>query len=684
VNQPTDGLRGGARYALAWAALALINGLRILGQEWPAGGAEVRALHHAFDAGQLLAAGLGSWALASAWGRLTRDRAALHGVTLMVLLGLSLWVSGGLLVEDLRGPAERLAESRGWDGEGEPQPWLGLMVVAVAGLVPAAWGVGRLAARPGLRWLAVALALAVGVGHEAVLDGAYPAAHLILAWCAATFSGAALWGVAVPWRLPRAWLLSAPLAVGGAAALFVWPSNAVLMEMDQLDGAVLLPVVARAHIAAAGAPQIGLAATEQGFQPPTPPSGPPLMPPGAIVILITIDSLRADLLPRPDIAAQLPTLSALRVEGVDFAQARSTAAGTRLAMAGIFASRLWSQLPWTNPASGRPVIKNDPSPRLPELLNEVGVQTVQFISEFRALVDAAGLARGFSEAQVLRPPAGSGQDYALSPQMMNAAIERLRRQGPQPLFLYMHLMDPHSPYDAVTTDCEPFKCYLAELALVDRELARLQAAVEAAGLGPRTALIIGADHGEAFGQHGVKYHNGTLYEELVHVPLLFSIPGVKARRVTEPVTLLDLGPTILDLMGAATPNVFRGESLVPWLRGETVTHIRPIAIERKDVKAMVFEGRHKVILDRRKHREEIYDLRADPHELDNLRDRMGARGDALVAEVRAFYDAESTTRALIDQRRAEARAKRRRTRARKAKKKRILHDFKMPDAAPGG
>jgi arylsulfatase A-like enzyme len=172
---------------------------------------------------------------------------------------------------------------------------------------------------------------------------------------------------------------------------------------------------------------------------------------------------------------------------------------------------------------------------------------------------------------------------------------------------------------------------------VDAAIGALDDAIEAQGLRDRTMVIVVADHGEGFGEHGTKYHTMNVYEELIRVPLFISGPGIKPRRVTAPTTLVDLGPTLLDLYGVPTPSRFLGQSLVPFLRGENPKLTRPIAAERQGTRTLVL-GDTKVIVDSSRGREEIYDLAADPEEAVNLADSLGAEGQNLLALVELFFN----------------------------------------------
>jgi arylsulfatase A-like enzyme len=83
-----------------------------------------------------------------------------------------------------------------------------------------------------------------------------------------------------------------------------------------------------------------------------------------------------------------------------------------------------------------------------------------------------------------------------------------------------------------------------------------------------TAIVVTADHGESFGEHGNLYHGFSLYQTELHVPLFMYVPGVPPRRIGEPVSLLDIAPTILDLRRVPLPDAFTGKSLLPVLKGE--------------------------------------------------------------------------------------------------------------------
>jgi arylsulfatase A-like enzyme len=131
-------------------------------------------------------------------------------------------------------------------------------------------------------------------------------------------------------------------------------------------------------------------------------------------------------------------------------------------------------------------------------------------------------------------------------------------------------------------------------------------------------LIVASDHGEAFGEHGAKTHGTTLYDEVLRVPLLFWRPGIEPAVVHEMVTLIDLGPTILDAFSLPTSPHIMGQSLLPFISGKSPELTRPILAETRLIQAFVNQDRMKLIFDTRSGRKELYDLKKDPEEKTDL------------------------------------------------------------------
>jgi arylsulfatase A-like enzyme len=235
-----------------------------------------------------------------------------------------------------------------------------------------------------------------------------------------------------------------------------------------------------------------------------------------------------------------------------------------------------------------------------------------------------------------------GTVYAQAAQVIEPLLGRLQRAGKAPLFLYTHLMEAHAPYDRGSKTGSDHARYLSEVAIADREIGRVQALLEQR-FGDRWALFVSADHGEAFGEHQTYEHSKTLYQELVHVPLLAVGPRIPHRVVDQRVGLVDLGPTLLDLFGVDTPASFEGQSLVPLLAGQDVTLTRPLLSEGRLRRALTLPDGLKVIEDPRRKVVEVYDLAADPGETRNLFDLEPARADPALATLRQFFAVHAVT-----------------------------------------
>ncbi|MCC6552185.1 MAG: sulfatase [Polyangiaceae bacterium] len=596
---------------VAWALLGAVNAA-VIAATSEAPSARTRALHHLFDAGHLLAGGLAASAMVGAWARAP---APLRRRGLAALAALSAALGWALLQDDVRPRAAKLA------GGGASWPWALALALAISAGVPIAAAAGRALRRGALRIAAAGAGLVAAAANHFVLERDYPGVHLFVALAAAALLGSSLIGIELdhaPAPRPRLRLAAALLA---AATVVIAPPGGVLVEMLRRSGSVLAPFLARARAAAPrlGAPTPGGGA--RGARPGAPPTAPRLLPADGVVVLLTVDCLRADLLDGPG-ASRLPSLSRLAAEAARFTGARTPAPATMVALSSLFTGRYYSQLRWSAYRGDWEVFPHDdPSPRFPELLARAGVPTVA-IQGMDWMDPGAGVLRGFTEVIPVRPTAG--RVFATSAEAGEALRARLARHGAGPLFAYAHFLDAHAPYDLAGAEGSDLERYLGELALVDAEIGRITDAIDAAGLRERTALIVSADHGEAFGEHGARFHGVTLYEELVRVPLLVRAPGVAPRRVDAPVSLVDLGPTILDLAGLPAPGSFMGATLAPLLRGGAARPRRPVAMDSgRRMQARVFEDGFKVIRDLRRGTAELYDLAADPGESRNLYDDGG-------------------------------------------------------------
>ncbi len=249
------------------------------------------------------------------------------------------------------------------------------------------------------------------------------------------------------------------------------------------------------------------------------------------------------------------------------------------------------------------------------------------------------------------------------------ALRFLRRQPREPFFLWLYYMEPHAPYDPeqpfrplpgeITPERERYlrsledtlleaaspldltpteraalvSLYDGNIVEVDRLVGEVIAELDRQGLRERTLVVVMADHGEEFYDHGGYSHGGTLYQEILHIPFIFwgSPVRVSGRVVETPVAALDLLPTLAEVAGGSIPAEARGRSLLPALQGEEL-EARPIYSEGLfrppyDLQAVQYAG-YKLISSPSSHRAELYDLHHDPTEQVDLSlqepDRMAA------------------------------------------------------------
>ena len=196
-------------------------------------------------------------------------------------------------------------------------------------------------------------------------------------------------------------------------------------------------------------------------------------------------------------------------------------------------------------------------------------------------------------------------EYLDAARRTDQIVQFLDEEKPRRVFVWAHYFEPHEPYEphpghfaGARTSVER---YDGEVHFVDAEVARLVEQVRRTR--PHALVIIAADHGEEFGEHGGRYHGTTLYEEQVHVPLAFATldgGGLAAHRTEAPVGLVDVAPTILSLIGIVPSAKMRGRDLGPWLLPPPATPPAgahgPVFAEI-DQKKMIVDGDHKLVCD---------------------------------------------------------------------------------------
>ena len=354
------------------------------------------------------------------------------------------------------------------------------------------------------------------------------------------------------------------------------------------------------------------------------------------VLLITVDTLRPDRLGCYGArSVRTPAMDALAVQGARFenalAQVPVTFPSHTVILSGTYpmynGTRHYTS-PNLLPSIGL----------LPQAFERHGYDTAAFVSAF-VLNSSWGLNRGFQTYDDrFGPPQTGVRDPDKVERRADETVGHLlawfqarARQSatPRPFFVWLHLYDPHSPYDPP----EPFhsqyagRLYDGEVAYADSQLARLFDYLRKCGLYDRTLIVLLGDHGESLGEHGEDEHGFFIYNSTLHVPLIFKLPrGEGAPRVVRRlVGTIDVSPTILELLHLRDPlsRQFQGASLASDVLGKETATARPVYSETfypRD--SLGWSELQCLTTDHYKYiqapHSELYDLTKDPKEMRNL------------------------------------------------------------------
>jgi len=570
----------------------------------------------------------------------------------MSLRPLGAGIAGGLLAGAAVGAAEALASWFGAHGTGDLPPiaW----ALAVYGLIGAVGGLGAGLLAAILRTDGFGVALAgVGAGlgfvvarfriiRDVFLEQLPPGPLTLVAQLLGLLLTVVL--AVLVWRAlrgadaRRAWLTRPGVAAGLVAVLAVlWAGGARLIARPVAPAAP-----PRAATAPAGAPN---------------------------VLLVMVDTLRADRLGAYGHAdAKTPSIDGLATDGVRYAHTFSQASWTRPSVATI--------LTGLYPSSHGAVHKSDILPNrvdtVAELLARAGYYTVGFANNVN-VSPAFNFGQGFAEYRYLAPDLFFWADEAAAKLTLYNGLRLVRERflarrvdvhnyyqpaevvtdtaiawldspaaRSTPFFMFAHYMDPHDPYFVHPFNGEGYarvanpnppaavaekylQLYDGEIAYLDEHLGRLFADLKRRGLYDKTLIVLTADHGEEFHEHGGWWHGTTLYDEQIHVPLVVKPPHGGAGRVVEDLaTSLDIAPTILTAAAATVPPVMQGHPLP--LDG-TPPVARDSVFSEEDLEGNVLQSvrtrTSKLITanpgnPRGLQPEELYELKTDPGEQRSL------------------------------------------------------------------
>jgi len=284
------------------------------------------------------------------------------------------------------------------------------------------------------------------------------------------------------------------------------------------------------------------------------------------IILISIDTLRADHLPAYGYRdVKTPAIDALAADGVVFERAYAHAPLTRPSHAALLTGRLPNETGVRDEDAG--VKAGDRV--LAQMLRDRGYATAGIVSTSLLGADS-GLAQGFAtyDDDVASGPATGVRvrDGALSEALAEKWLDQSARSR---AFLFLQLNEPHAPYRAPATYAAQYAPYDAAIAYADEIVGRLIRYLKSHQLYDRSTIILLSDHGEGLGDHGEQEHGLLLHDEAIHVPLVVKQESNAnaGRRIKEIVQLIDVAPTVLDLVKAPRTSAIQGRSLKPLLDG---------------------------------------------------------------------------------------------------------------------
>lgn len=382
------------------------------------------------------------------------------------------------------------------------------------------------------------------------------------------------------------------------------------------------------------------------------------------VVVVTLDTTRADRIGAfGGTVVPTPSLDAMARDGVVFTTAVSQVPLTLPSHASMFTGKY----PASHGVRHNGVFRlRDDETTLAERLKEKGFATAAVIGAF-VLNSGYGVEQGFDAySDMPKDRYAGGRDQLYESQRtadeVNAEVFKWLDAKPDGrFFLWVHYYDPHAPYTPPETPGRALhgEAYDREISYMDHCFGDLIARLERDGILDDAILAVAGDHGESLGSHGELSHGVFLYEPAVHVPFFFRAPGLlpKGERVEAPVELVDLAPTVLDLLGMDPLAGAEGRSLAPLMQGKddglgrlvhAETFMPRIEFGWSELR-MIRDGRYKYI---QAPKPELYDLREDPAEATNLLSLDPERAAELAAALSGWVAATSSSTAATSAQRA--------------------------------
>lgn len=400
-------------------------------------------------------------------------------------------------------------------------------------------------------------------------------------------------------------------------------------------------------------------------------------------VLLTFDTLRADAL--GVYGGGLPTsaFNKFAEENIVFENSHSTAPWTIASMVSLFSSQFPSKLS-VGDSKDYYTIPDD-ADTFAEEMDKKGYKTAAFVGNY-LLRESSGILQGFDSAISLNHHTRTMNRFTLilpllettisycfpkpefnylmdsSKYLVQNTVDFIRGNSSKKFFLWVHFIDPHDPYNPPEefrknddgkrpwpvfapmdhslkvpqlTEMRMGKTLLdeserkyakdlydGEVIYMDKMLSEILDVFKEQEIYGRTVICVTSDHGEEFWEHGKYYHGQSLYEELVKVPLIISIPGIdSAKRIKETVSSIDVIPTFFDIAGLKIPDNFDGRSLMPYIKGEKEIAVKSVFCEETyyyEEKKAVIKDNLKLIVEINSGNAELYDLSANPGETEDI------------------------------------------------------------------
>ncbi len=477
-----------------------------------------------------------------------------------------------------------------------------------------------------LALLGVCAAVVALVADQRVLPGLYSALHA--SFIAVALAGTACIALVVPAELrlppwPRVWRAVGTLAVGWAI------TSAVLLGRDELLRHILLrdaPVLGRVVFLSSQLPSFG---TDWDIEAEADDTGPDIASfthsseerhaldwSGCDMLLVSVDSLRPDHLGAYGYARPTsPEIDKLAARGARFEWAYSAAPFTSYSTTALMVGRNMRSLLASGGAHT--------ATTRPEHMRALGYDTVAWYPPaLFSSIDSHHLealrAKGFGFEHYVERNLKADELYA----ELSSYVARAPRE--KPMFAWVHVFEPHHPYQMHAgrffAGGRDIDAYDSEIAETDAFIGKAAALVE--DRGRCTVIMVTSDHGEAFGEHGTKFHGSTVYEEQLRVPLVIVAPGVAPGTVfSRPVQTIDLVPTALSALGQARPSIVMGRDLGPVLAGKASADDLGFAFAETRRYTMLAVGMERLICDRTARTCMLYDLAKDASQSTVVRDR---------------------------------------------------------------